>query len=619
MDKRDKQIFAYRASLIAGIFSLIVGVIMLLNYWQLKTTDPLESVALKNLVERLKEDNANEDLKVEIRNLDLMARNAFFTNQWQIRSGAYLLIGGLIIMVISLRVYFTLDKSVSLPESSVTKLDLELLITRKGILYTLAIIFGAALVASFLSVDHLTDAYALTENQLQTERDEIPTVEISSEDESQEISIRPSEETDTESPPLTEEVAETVSMPLKEPEAEADNIEKVTVKPSFPGHEEIIRNFPSFRGPYGMGIAYQKNIPTKWAGASGENIKWKIPLDLPGYNSPVIWGNKVFLTGANENNQKVYCYDLETGKLNWQYKVPAIQRGEGKFLKPSEDTGYAAPSLVCDGTQVIAIFATGDIVSVDMNGQQIWARNIGVPENHYGHSSSLLTWKNKVLIQFDTSEKGRVLALDKNTGQIVWDTNRASKISWASPILINRDNQLELILSSSPSVGGYDIETGKELWTLSCLSGEVGPSPAFYQGVVYVSNEYASLVAIRLRPTPEILWESNEYLPEVSSPVVVKGLLFLGTSYGVIACFDAANGEFLWEYECNDGIYSSPMVVEDKVYFLDLGGVMHIFNIDREMKLVAEPELGESTFSTPAFASGKIIIRGFDHLYCIGK
>jgi outer membrane protein assembly factor BamB len=116
-----------------------------------------------------------------------------------------------------------------------------------------------------------------------------------------------------------------------------------------------------------------------------------------------------------------------------------------------------------------------------------------------------------------------------------------------------------------------------------------------------------------------VLWESNEYLPEVASPVAVDGLLFIGTSYGVIACFDTSNGEILWEYECDQGIYSSPIISEGKVYFMDMDGIMHIFQVDKTLKLIGEPELGEQAVSTPAFAQGKILLRGYDQLYCIGK
>ena len=299
--------------------------------------------------------------------------------------------------------------------------------------------------------------------------------------------------------------------------------------------------------------------------------------------------------------------------------MSGISRPSEKAIRTTDDTGFAAPTVATDGQHVYAIFATGDLVSLNMEGRRIWGRNMGIPDNHYGHSSSLLLWNDHLFIQFDTNVAGKVLALDARTGELVWETARTSKISWASPILASMGDNYQLVLASSPEVAAYDPDSGRELWKLNCMSGEVGPSPGFYNGVVYAANEYARLIAIRPGNPPVTLWESNEYLPEVASPVVVDGLCFIATSYGVIACFDAGTGDLLWEYEANQGFYASPVVAEGKVYFLDMDGIMHIFSVDRGMQLIGTPELGERSASTPAFANGKILIRGFDHLYCIGN
>ncbi len=622
MNSRDRQILALRTAYIAGIFSLIVCIVMMLNYWQLKTTDPLESEALKTLVERLQEDASNEELKLEIRNLDLMSRNAYFTNQWQIRSGAFLLIGGIIIMVVALRIYYSLKAKIQEPGSDETKLDIELLISRKWIIYTMLIIFGGALIASLLSIDHLSDTYSVTE--LAIENNAIPVQQIVPIEEPG-SSVSGEESDDPEvivnTPDASAEPVENETA-IKESTSE---ISRETAKDvespgsAFPGPNEILAQYPSFRGPFGLGISHHANIPTSWDGGSGDNVLWKIKVPLEGYSSPVIWNNQLFLTGANANDQSVYCYDIQTGNLRWEHKVSGIARNSDKKVRPSEDTGFAAPTVTTDGKHVYAIFATGDLVCIDVQGNRVWARNMGVPDNHYGHSSSLLLWKELLFIQFDTNTAGKVLALNALSGEQVWETVRSSKISWASPILANFGNHYELVLASSPEVAAYDPKNGNELWSLECLSGEVGPSPAFYNGIVFAANEYASLLAIKPGNPATSLWETNEYLPEVSSPVASDGLLFIGTSYGVIVCFDINNGEILWEYESDQGFYASPVIVDGKVYFLDMDGKMHIFSLNKTMTLISEPELGEGAVSTPAFANGKIFIRGYEHLYCIGK
>ena len=626
METRDKNILALRVAYVAGIFSLIVCIVMMLNYWQLVTTDPIDNDALKTLVEKFQGDNKNEELKQDIRRLDLMTRNAYFTNQWQIRSGAYLLIGGIVLMVIALRIYYSSRSTIDLPERKESKLDIELLISRRWILYTLALIFGISLLSTFLSVDHLSETYELTEidgaeaqipvqeiipidqvveqSNTQIEITEQPTIEANSIDESVH---QPQENI------LTEEVSSDKSSEEKV----AETTPSTTVA-TFPTHEELLNQYPSFRGPYGLGISHKKNPPTKWDGASGENVLWKVKIPLQGYNSPVVWDNMIFVTGADHKNQSVYCYDLNSGKLVWEQKVTGIQRTSAGKIEPTEDTGFAAPTVATDGRYLFAIFATGDLIAIDMKGNRIWDKNLGAPDNHYGHSSSLMIWYDKLFIQFDTNKEGKVLALNASTGDTVWETARKSKISWASPILADLGDHKELVLSSSPQVAAYDPGNGKELWTLDCLSGEIGPSPGFLDGVIFAANEYANLVAIKPGSPAEILWESNEYLPEVASPVAINGLLYIATSYGVIACFDTKNGEIIWEYEGDQGFYASPIIADNKIYFMDMDGIMHIFTTEKSMKLVAEPELGEQSVSTPAFADGKIIIRGYNHLFCIG-
>ena len=588
---------------------------MLLSYWQLATTDPLESKSLKVLVEQLQDDKTNEALRIEIRKLDLMARNAYFSSQWQLRSGAYLLIAGVIITIISLRIYFAARAEILPPESTASSLDTELMITRKWVLYTISFIFGLAIIASFLSIDHLSRDYTLIASSESTE--EVPVQEITPIQNDEGTNQSPPEaetnedagETDEEKVSENEDIGEVTEETVPEAASKSDAV--------YPDISIIKSNYPGFRGPMGNGVSTLKNIPVSWNGATGENIRWKTPVELPGYSSPVIWEDQLFITGADELNQSLYCYSTVRGELLWEHKV--IVPRASVSIEPTEDTGFAAPSAATDGRYVVAIFATGDIACTDMIGTEVWSKNVGVPDNHYGHSSSLLIWKNLVLVQFDTNESGKVFAIDVRNGNLVWEQERASEISWASPILANVEDHYELILASSPDVAGYDPETGKELWTLDCLSGEVGPSPAYNNGVVFTANEYAKLTAFIPGNPPTVLWDDNEYLPEVSSPVAVNDLLFIGTSYGVIACYRSKTGELLWEYECNRGFYESPIVADGKVYFIDRGGKMYIFSASESLSFINDPELGEETFASPAFSDGQIFIRANENLYCIGS
>jgi outer membrane protein assembly factor BamB len=315
----------------------------------------------------------------------------------------------------------------------------------------------------------------------------------------------------------------------------------------------------------------------------------------------------------------VYCFDAGTGELRWQQEVTDIPGSPGTLPRVTEDTGLSASTVATDGTRVYAIFATGDIIAFTMTGSRVWARNLGVPDNHYGHSSSLLVWKNHLLVQYDDNKGGRLLSLDTSTGNTHWETRRQTGISWASPILAQIDGSMQVILSAEPLVAGYDPETGEEKWAVDCMMGEVGPSPAYADGLVYAANEYARLVAIHPGAPEPVVWENDEYLPEVASPVVSGGLLFIATSYGVLACYDAATGEKHWEEEAVQGFYASPMVADGKLYAMDMGGIMHIYSLSKEVEKRGAPALGERAFATPAFADGSLYLRGEKYLYCIAN
>jgi len=617
---KEKQKTTWRIAVIAGIFSAIVSVIMILNYWQLQRSEPLENELLISLVEQLKKDAGNEQLREDIRRLDLMVRKAYFTKQWQIRAGAFILIAGVIILVISLRMYQSYSDKVDEPGSEDRHLGRELIAAQKWIIYSVISIFGLALIAAYLSSDKLSDPYNIASLEDAVEEPEVEEIAIRTSGEAVQQEVEPESKVILNESSPDEDLTQTETDEIIEKTAVADSKTDLET-PVADIQTATLRftdQFPSFRGPYGLGLSNNKNIPVDWDGASGRNVLWKTEIPLPGYNSPVIWGNKLFLTGADGTTQIIYCYNRINGEKIWEHPVNDVVRNSSGAPRVTDDTGYAAPTIATDGVNVCAIYATGDVACVDFDGNRKWVKNLGMPDNHYGHSSSLLIYQGILLIQFDTNKEGKVLGLDILSGETKWETARTSKISWASPILANLGDHTELILTSSPQVAGYNPLSGEELWTIDCLMGEVGPSPAYSDGVVYATNEYAVLAAIKPGSQPEIIWETNEYLPEVASPVVDNGMVFIATSYGVIVCYDAANGELLWEYECDDGIYASPMIADNKVYFLDMGGKMHIFNKDRNMTLLGEPELGEGSVSTPSFSEGRIYLRGDKFLYCIG-
>jgi outer membrane protein assembly factor BamB len=546
---------AKRIVLITAIFALILSILMVANFIQTKSIDPLNSQALNQLMLELQKNPENADLKDQIRAIDLLARRAYFTHQWQIRTGSILLFVSVLMILISLKYMNSLrSKLPDLEEQPGAKDSWESRIqARKYITFSGLILFALALVLGFISESELNEEVSWVST------DEYPTL------------------------------------------------------------DEIRQNSPNFRGPEGIGISYQTGFPTEWNGTSGQNIIWKIPLQKPGFNSPIVWGTQLFLSGADKTSQVVYCIDIELGRIVWQVELNDIAGSPTERPKVTRDTGYAAPTMSTDGYYVYVIFATGDIACLDFKGNRIWTKNLGVPKNHYGHSSSLINFKSLLLIQFDHNKGKQLIALKSQTGDMVYNTTRDVQISWASPIVVNTGKMTEVILTSNPHVISYNPENGRELWRVKCMDGEVAPSPAYADQMIFVVNEYARLAAIKLGERPTILWEYDDELSEVSSPVATSDLVFLPSSYGTVSCFDSKTGEIYWMHEFDEGFYSSPIIVEDLVYLMDRSGVIQIFKAAKEFQLAGQASLGEKAMTIPAFKDGRIYIRGEQNLYCIGN
>ena len=592
-----------KIAVIAGIFSFVICILLIANYIQIKKADPVNMKVINALVDRLNQNPSDNQLRDEIRTLDLLSRKAYFTNQWQIRTGGYLMLFGIALMVIALQVIsLSKKKEALLPTQLAENTALSDKNAQKWVIICGISLLSLALLFAFLSQNELKKKFA----------DAAVSANNTSEAEVKE----------SNTPESTGSVAVSDSLSLGANQGVQNNPEntKTAIDSSKTAAVTDSKdNFPTFRGQGGYGIARQKNIPVKWNGKIGENVLWKLALPLAGANSPVIWGNKLFLTGASGAKREVYCIDTNTGKLLWTVPVEKIAGSPGQSPKVSGETGFSAPTAATDGKAVYAIFANGDMVAIDMNGKQLWGQNLGDAQNHYGHSSSLMMYKDLVIVQYDQRNAPKLMALSAATGKTVWTTIRKVKISWASPIIVNTGKRTEIIVAAEPYVASYNPANGEELWKVDCISGEVGPSLAYANGMVFSVNDYSKLSAIKLGDQPKVLWENTDFLSDVPSPVATEKYLFLVTSYGTMVCYDTQTGNKYWEKEFNNSVYSSPIIAEGKVFLLDRTGLMHIFKADKEFVSLGELALGEKTVSTPAFSNGRIYLRGDKNLYCIGK
>lgn len=585
MNKTDKIRVAGRVIWVSAFFCLLVSLLMLLNYLQIKTHKPLESATMALLIERFSAEPDSEILMNEIRQMDMLARKAYFSSLWQIRTGGLLLLIGTIVLVGALRVYNNLRFHISIPLDTAEDRFTHRLLAQRWLAISGLIIVVLGGTSALLIGNYLAKYEVRTPENVLAEAE----IEI--------IHITP----DTLQATNDTATVEVAALPEM----------AVVTK------QDIRSNHNSFRGPWGNAFLWHRNIPTEWDGATGKHIRWKTPIPIHGYNSPIIWGDHIFLTGANNTKRVVYAIQRRTGRILWEREVKNIPGSPATPPKTTDDTGLAAPTATTDGKRVYAIFGTGDIVSFDFEGNQVWGRNLGVPRNHYGHSSSLLLWDNKILVQYDTQNGSRVMALDAQTGKTVWETKRTSDVSWASPILVEIQGKQRLILLGNPDLSAYDIDTGQLLWSVNCMSGEVGPSPTSGSGMIFAANEHAKMVAVNAT-TGRQVWESRHYLPEVSSPIYHDGLLYIATTFAVVAAFDAANGQLVWEFDAQDKFYSSPVIVDDKLYVFDTAGQAYIFKPGRQMELIASPKLGEAVYSNPAFAAQRMYVRTRNHLICIG-
>jgi outer membrane protein assembly factor BamB len=392
--------------------------------------------------------------------------------------------------------------------------------------------------------------------------------------------------------------------------------------------QETAITWPSFRGASGSGIAASTNFPVAWDGSTGTGILWKVEIPLSGLSLPVVWGNKVYLTGASTEKREVYCYDLATGTRLWQMEVKGIANPPKKVPEIFQDTGYAAPTSVADDRLVCSIFANGDVIATDHCATLLWTLDLGLPINRYGHSSSLAWYQDKVLIQYDQdAEKGRqsrLLALDAMTGKQVWSTPRKVSDSWSSPVVVETGKGAQLITMANDAIIAYDPSSGRELWSVKCSGSDVGPSPIFAGGLVLASVTGDRVYAIRPDGSGDVtathvVWTSEDGVTDVSSPASNGELVFFAHSGGLVTCLDVKTGEKVWEHHLEGEFYGSPGLAGDKLYLVARNGTVFIFKAGRQFEEIGKATLGEPSDSSPVFVGDRILIRGLKSLFCIGN
>lgn len=604
-----KKAILRNIAIISAIFIVTFSIMLITNYFQVRGTTPLQTEVIETLKELNNQNADNPALQEQIRQLDLLARKAYFVRMDHLMGGVYILLGMLAVFIICTRLYFAHKKDI--PDKEIDPID-EWAIKTQARKYLTWGATGLAAVALIFVV--MTSPYF---RQPKTAEETIETEMIAQADDATE-NVLPQEtaveEAITDVPPTEKEQVISQDTTANKAETEVKTEAPVTEAVPQPVVSKVTHN--AFRGNNSNGISSAKGVPVSWNLSNGTNIAWKQDIPRKGYNSPVINGNRVFFSGADDQARELYCYDLNTGEKLWTLAATNIPGSPAQMPQTTQDTGLAASSVATNGKQVCAIFATGDIICADMEGKRLWAKNLGVPDNHYGYASSLLIFGNIVIVQYDNQNAPKVVALDLATGNQRWSKSRTEKVTWSSPIIASVGGTPQLILMGNPAITGYNPNNGEQLWRVECLTGEVGSSACSSNGIIFGASEYAKLVAIN-GADGSLLWESTDYLPEVSSPVATKDNLYLATSYGVVASFDTQTGELRKEHELNTEFYSSPVIAEGKIYLFSNDGKMFIFSANNNFNLINSFETGEKTFATPAFTDGKIVVRTEKSIYCV--
>ncbi len=598
-------------AIVATVFSLIVGALMALDFVQRGQYELFDTPEFLALKAQLHEQPGNAELQEQIRELDLQLRDTYFRNRRFMAVGMYLLIGGVALALITARWAVSVRGATYQPAPVDPAVDVESRVQRNARWAAVGLVMiMVAVLCGFAIFTEPVGQHGTAQRP--------PTLAAAS------PGPAPTDSGDAEQAARTPPASPTEAGQPAEPAA------------ALPSYDEYLQQWPRFRGPTGSGVSRFTDVPTQWSVPDNAGILWKTAVPLPGANSPVVWGRHVLVSGATADEQAVFCYDAASGRQLWRHDLTPTRPADGKELEVMEATGYAAPTMATDGLRAYAIFATGDVVAVSLEGQELWHRNLGIPKNHYGHASSLATYNDLLIIQLDQGQASdglsRLLALHGATGAVAWEVKREVPCSWASPIVVQHDDRWMVITCVNPWVIAYSPADGSELWRAKCLGGEVGPSPVCVDGVAYVANESSDTAAVRVDGSGDvtgthILWTTDIDVPDVVSPLVTDQYVLL-TVHGVLAAFERAAGdaaadgeprEPLWEEDLSAEVYSSPSQVGDLVYlFSDEGKAWIVRPAADACQRVGELEMGEPVRTSPAFQPGRIYIRGEEHLFCIG-
>lgn len=383
-------------------------------------------------------------------------------------------------------------------------------------------------------------------------------------------------------------------------------------------------NWPGWRGPRGDGTSLESDVPTEWSAT--DNILWKTPLPGSGHASPIVWENRLFVVASLEESEErvLVCLDRATGSTLWQRTVLRSPL-EGKHPLNS----YASSTPATDGERVYVSFLDREemfVAAYDFDGRELWTARPGRFSSRHGYCSCPVLFEDKLIVNGDHDGEAYIVALNRDAGDVVWKVNRPNNTrSYATPIIREIDGRTQMILSGNKCVASYDPRDGSQHWLLDGPTEQFVASMVYNGELLFMSCGYPEHHLLAIRPDghgnvtdTHVAWRTTQGASYVPSPIAAGDYFLVVSDDGIASCFAADGGERMWQERLGTHFSASLVSAGGLVYFLDDDGRTTVVRPGEELDVVAENELGEACYASPAIGDGAIYIRGEKHLYSIG-
>lgn len=403
------------------------------------------------------------------------------------------------------------------------------------------------------------------------------------------------------------------------------------------GAAALAEDWPGWRGPRGDGTSQERGLPVKWSAA--ENVAWKVELPGSGHGSPVVHGDRIYLISAEieeasdkapdqeVRKRSLLALDRATGRTLWEVSVDRTPLERKHKLN-----SWASSTPVTDGRLIYTSFLSGKdmlIAAYDRDGKEVWIARPGIFSSVHGYCSSPVLFENLIIINGDHDGDAYLVALESATGKTVWKTPRENRTrSYCTPIIRDIDGRTQMMLSGSKSVASFDPRTGQRQWVLDGPTEQFVASLVYHEGLLFLTGGFPDKHIMAIDPrgagnitgTDRIRWHHERNgVSYVPSPVAANGCFFIVSDNGIATCFDARSGKVEWQERLNGGHSASLVAGDGHIYFLNDDGRTRVVKADRQFEVVSENEIGEHAYASMAVSQGQLILRGVDHLFCIGR